>query len=385
MNFLYRKFIKNYKNIRDPKVAEKYGLLASIVGIILNVLLFLIKFLLSIISGSVSIISDAFNNLSDASSSIVTLIGFKMSSKPADEKHPFGYQRIEYICAFIISVIILYIGVELGISSVKKVANPKPVEFSYLMLIILTITVLIKMWMGIFYKKTGQKINSLSLKATAKDSFNDVVATIVIIIGLLIGFFFDINLDGFLGTFVSIYIVISGISIIKETINQLIGGTPDKELIDKVLIEVSKEEQILGVHDVLYHGYGLGHIYISLHAEMDSTLSLVKAHELIDFLEKTVKKIYNVDLIIHIDPVSLNDELLSKINNKLKIIVKNISDKLSHHELKVVNKKKRTHICFALQVPYSFEMSNKEIYDNINKELRLIDDNYRASITFEKK
>lgn len=384
MEFLYSKFIKNHKNIKDPKVVKGYGFLASITGIVLNALLFVIKLFIALISGSVSIISDAFNNLSDASSSIITLIGFKMSSKPADKEHPYGHQRIEYICAFIISTIILFIGIELGISSVKKIINPKDISFNYVMLVILSITILIKLWMGLFYRKTAKKINSLSLKASSKDSINDVITTFVVILGLFFGNLIGFNLDGYLGVLVSIYILISGVGIIKETINNLIGGTPDKELIDKVLLEIAKGDQILGVHDILYHSYGLGQIYMSLHAEMDSSLSLIKAHDLIDSLEKKIKKLYNVDIVIHIDPILLNDELLQTINIKLKNIIKKISDKLSYHELKIINKKKKTNICFDLQIPYDFEMNNKEIYDFINKELRKIDDNYRASITFDK-
>lgn len=384
MEFLYRKFIKNYKNVKDPKVVKGYGLLASLMGIFLNAILFITKLFIALISGSVSIISDAFNNLSDASSSIVTLIGFKMSSKPADKEHPYGHQRIEYICAFIISAIILFIGVELGISSVKKIINPSEVSFNYIMLSILIITIVIKLWMGIFYRKTSKKIDSLSLKASARDSFNDVITTSVVIIGLFVSKLLDFNLDGYLGTIVSIYILISGIGIIKETINNLIGGTPDKKLIDKVLLEIAREDEILGVHDTLYHSYGLGQVYMSLHAEMDSSLSLIKAHDLIDALEKKIKKLYNVEIVIHIDPVLLNDELLQTIHSKLKTIIKKISDQLNYHELKIINKKKKTNICFDLQIPYDFEMSNKEIYDLINKELRLIDDNYRASITFDK-
>jgi len=384
MNFLYRKFIKNYKNVRDPNVVKRYGLFASIIGIILNALLFVIKLVVAIVSGSIAVISDAFNNLSDASSSIITLIGFKMSSKPADEEHPYGHQRIEYICAFIISVIILFIGVELGISSVKKIVNPSPVVFSYSMIVILISAIVIKLWMGIFYRNTGKRIKSLSLKAAFKDSINDVITTFVIALGLIVGKIFEVNLDGYLGILVSIYILISGISIVRETINDLIGGTPDKKLIGEILDEIAIEEQVLGVHDVLYHSYGLNKVYISLHAEMDSSLSLIKAHDLIDYLEKKIKKNFNVELVIHIDPVLLNDELLTKINGKLRAIINNISDKLTYHELKIINKKKRTNICFDLQVPYNFEISNKEIYDTINKELRSINDNYRASITFEK-
>ena len=384
MDFLYRKFIRNYQNVKDPNVVKKYGLLASIIGIILNVALFLVKLLVAIVSGSVSIVSDAFNNFGDASSSIITLIGFKMSSKPADKDHPFGHQRIEYICAFIIATIILFVGVELGISSVKRIINPSILDINFVVVSLLFLTVIIKLWMSIFFYKTGKKIKSLSLKASGKDSFNDVIATSIIILGLVGSKLFNIDLDGYLGVLVCIYILISGIFMIKETINNLIGGTPDKELISKILAEINKEDKVLGVHDVLYHGYGLGQVYVSLHVEMDSSLTLINAHELIDYLEKKIKKIYNVELVIHIDPVLLNDELLQKINSKLKVIIKKISDQLSYHELKIINKKKRINICFDLQVPYDFELNNKEIYDAINKELRAIDDNYRASINFDK-
>ncbi len=384
MDFLYKKFIRNYTNIKDPQVVKKYGLLASIIGIILNIVLFAIKLMIALLSGSVSIISDAFNNLSDSASSIITLIGFKISSKPADEEHPFGHQRVEYICAFIVSSIILYIGVELAISSFKKIFNPTEIHFDYLMILILVITIVIKLWMAVFYKVTSKRINSLSLRASSKDSFNDVVATSVVIVGLFVSKVFNFNIDGYLGIIVSFYILISAISIIKETINNLIGGTPDKDLINRVLEELNKDEQVLGVHDVLYHNYGVGKVYMSLHAEMDSTLTLIKAHDLIDSLEKKIKKIYNVDLVIHIDPILLNDELLSEINIKLNKIIKSISDEISYHELKIINKKKKVNICFDLQVPYNFNLSNKELYDNINKELRLINDDYRASITFDK-
>lgn len=384
MNFLYKTFIKNYQDVKNPQVAKKYGLLASIVGIVLNSFLFAAKLVVAILSGSVSIISDAFNNLSDASSSVVTLIGFKISSKPADEDHPFGHQRMEHICAFIVSAIILYIGIELGISSIQKIINPSIVEFSYITFGILIVTIFVKLWMSFFYKKTSKKIDSLSLKASSKDSLNDVIATSVIVVGLFIGKLFNINIDGYLGIVVCAYILISGVFIIKETINQLIGGTPDKEIINKVVEEISKEEQVIGVHDVLYHSYGLGEVYISLHAEMDSSLTLIAAHDIVDNLEKMIKKMYNVELVIHVDPVLLNDELLSEVSYKLKNIIKKISDKLSYHELKIINKKKRTTICFDLLVPYNFEMNNKEIYDLVNKELRLINDDYRASINFDK-
>ena len=384
MNFLYKLFVKNYKNTKDNKVIRRYGLLAGITGIILNITLFITKIVIAFITSSVAIFSDAFNNLSDASSSIITSIGFKMSSKPADKEHPYGHQRIEYICAFVIACIILLVGIELGISSFKKVISPSPIEFSYITLIILCITVLVKVWMGLFYNKTSKIINSISLKASAKDSFNDVITTSFIILGLFIGKIFDFNIDGYLGLAVSIYILISGISLIKETIDKLIGGTPDKELIDKIIKEVLKDEKILDVHDTLFHYYGNGEVYMSLHAEMDSSLSLVDAHSVVDSMEKKIRKMFNVELVIHIDPILLNDALLTEIHDKVKVIIKGIDSNLKFHELKIHDKKNRTCICFDLQVPFDFRYSNEELYNLINKELKKINPNYRASITFDK-
>lgn len=384
MDILYKLFVKNYRDVRNSKVKKHYGLLASIVGIILNFILFVSKIAIALISGSVSIISDAFNNLSDASSSVITLIGFKMSSKPADKEHPYGHQRVEYICAFIISCIILFIGVELGITSFKKILNPTEFEFSYIMIIVLSLTILIKLWMGLFYKKTSKIINSLSLKASSKDCINDVVTTTIIILGLVIGKFFNINIDGYLGMLVSLYIIISGLVLIKETIDKLIGGTPDKELILKIKESILKEEKILDIHDVLYHQYGIGKIYLSLHAEVNSSLSLMEAHDVVDNLEKKIKKEYGVELLIHIDPVILDNEMLTDIHSIVKPIIKSIDNILSFHELKVKIKKDKTIICFDLQVPFDFNLSNEEIYSIINKKLKEINNNYRASINFEK-
>ncbi len=384
MEFLYRKFIKNYHNTKDSKVIKRYGIFAGIIGIIFNTILFLIKIVIALMSGSVSIISDAINNLSDASSSVITLIGFKLSSKPADKKHPFGHQRIEYICAFVISFIILLIGLELGISSVKKIINPVEFSYDYIILIILFMTIFIKLWIAIFYYKTSKKINSLSLKASFKDSINDVITTLIIVIGLLIGKIFNFNIDGYLGLLVCIYIVVGGINLVKETVDKLIGGTPDKELINQVKIEVLKDKNILGIHDILYHYYGGREVYMSLHAEIDSSLSLVEAHEIIDKLEKNIKKMYQVELVIHIDPIPLNDELLNDINLKLTMIIENIDKNLNFHELKITNKKNKIIISFDLEVPYDYKLSNEEIYLLINSELNKIDSNYRASINFDK-
>lgn len=384
MEFLYKLFIKDYKNTKNPEVIKKYGLLAGIIGILLNIILFIVKIILAIISKSVSIISDAINNLSDASSSIITIIGFKLSSKPADKEHPYGHGRGEYISAFIISFIIIFIGIELGISSVNKIINPTVIKFSNVMIAILFITVLIKLWMAIFYSKTSKKINSLTLKASSKDSVNDVITTLIILIGLFVGKAFNINLDGYLGLGVCIYILITGIQLIKETINKLLGGNVDTELVDKIKQDILNNQNILGLHDVLCHSYGFNKIYMSLDVEIDSSTSLIDAHTLVDDIEIFIKKKYNVDLVIHVDPILLNDELYNQVNKELKEIINSINENLTFHDLKIITEKNKIHISFDLQVPYDFEMQNKEIYTLINKELKNINKDYKISITFDK-
>ena len=373
----------NEEYIRNPKVVKKCGLLSGIIGILLNSILFVIKIVVALLSGSVSIISDAFNNLSDASSSIITIIGFKLSSKPADKEHPFGHGRAEYISAFIISFIILFIGIELGISSIDKIIHPSNIEFSYIMVFILSITVLIKLWMAIFYNKMSKKINSLTLKASSKDSLNDVIATSVVIMGLLVGKIFSINLDGYLGVLVCLYILLSAIQLIKETIDKLIGGTPNIELVEKIKKEILDNKKILGIHDVLYHYYGLNKIYMSLDVEVDSSMSLIDAHDLVDYLEENIRKNYGVELIIHVDPILLDDEKFNEIKEVLKNIINKIDSNLSFHDLKITDKKSKSIISFDLLVPFNFKLENEEIYNIINKELRSINNEYKVSITFD--
>jgi len=261
--------------------------------------------------------------------------------------------------------------------------NPTIIDYGYIMIIILIVTMIIKLWLGIFYKKASKKINSLTLKASSKDSFNDVFATSIIIVGVLLEMLFNINIDGYLGVIVCLYILFSGIQLMKETINKLIGGTPDLQLIDKIEKEILNKKEILGVHDTRYHYYGLNKIYMSIDVEVDSSMSLVEAHNLVDYIEVHIKEKYNVDIVIHVDPILLNDERLNKVKEVLKSIIDKINDKLTFHDLKIIDKKNKSIIYFDLLVPFDFELENEEIYNLIIKEIKTFDERYKVSITFD--
>ena len=331
INWMTKKFIKNYDKVNDPKVREKYGNFAGIIGIISNLVLVVIKILLGILSGAVSIIADAINNLSDMATSIITIIGFKISSKPADDEHPFGHERLEYIMGLIISFIILWIGVELGRTSIDKIINPNPLDktFIFVTLIGLFVAILIKIWQGTVYRKIAIKIDSVALKASSQDSFNDVISTSAVLIGLILSHFvFHFNLDGYLGVAVALFILYSGINLVKDTIDPLIGITPDKELIQKISNDILNYEGVLGIHDLLCHMYGKTRCFISLHVEVSSKEDIIKSHDLIDNIEKEIKEKYNVEITIHLDPNEIDKEELNIAWKELDVIISSIDKRI---------------------------------------------------------
>lgn len=265
---LIRLFIKDYAQVEDHKVRQKYGLLSGLVGIACNLVLFIAKFMAGILTGAISITADAFNNLSDAGSSIITLVGFKMSGKPADDRHPFGHGRIEYICSLIVSIAIILMGIELVQSSVDKIITPQPVEFNVISLIILLISIGMKLWMGLFNRKIGKTIDSAVLKATAMDSISDVVATSAVLLGLIVSSIAQVFIDGYVGVLVALFILYTGITTAKDTMNLLLGEAPDAEFVHKIEQEVLSYEGVVGIHDLIIHNYGPGRSVISLHAEV---------------------------------------------------------------------------------------------------------------------
>lgn len=389
VNLLRKLFIKDYTNVKNQKVREAHGKLASFVGVFSNLILFGIKLVAGLLSKSVAIIADSINNLSDMGSSVVTLIGFKMANAPADQDHPYGHERLEYIAGLIVAIIIMFVGGSLLFSSIDKIINYEyieiPNEIMYLSIGILSVSILIKLWQSFFNKKVGKLIDSVALKATASDSRNDVISTSVILIGNLIIIFtgnIGFSIDGILGILVSIFIIISGIKIIKETINPLIGTTVSKEYIEELVNYVKSDKYVLGVHDIICHMYGPTKCFMTLHAEVDSQGDIIEIHDAIDNIESQVKLKYGVELTIHMDPI-VNDDETNKLKGQIASIIHNLDEKLSFHDFRIVRKQSKSTILFDVVVPYKYRMSNDEIINYILDEINKGEEKFALIINFD--
>ena len=314
IDLLLKRFIKDYDKTKNPEVRTRYGVFAGIVGIICNLILFLAKIIAGVLTASVSIMADAVNNLSDAGSSIVTLIGFKLAGKPADYEHPYGHGRIEYISGFIVSGAIIIMGFELLTTSFRKILHPTPLEVSVSSLIILVLSILMKMWMAKFNKYLGNKVDSAAMKATATDSLSDCVATSVVLIGVLLTLFSDINIDGIAGVVVAVFVILAGFGAAKDTLQPLLGQPPTKEYVQELQNIVLQDKHIIGVHDLIVHNYGPGRVYASLHAEVPANMDMMEAHDYIDMAERRVEKRMKCFISIHMDPVVTDDEVINHLS-----------------------------------------------------------------------
>lgn len=382
---LIKLFIKNSDDINNPKIREKYGILGSIVGIVSNILLFIIKFIIGIILNSVAISADSFNNLSDSASSIITFVGFKMGNKPADAEHPFGHGRMEYISGLLVSFIIIMIGFEFFKSSVTKIFNPEEVVFNIVSVIILCITALIKVWQGMFNKTIGKKINSKSLIATATDSMNDVLVTCAAIISIFISHFTKFYVDGWFGAFVAVILMYSGFKIAKEILSPLIGEYIDPELSSQIKQMVLSYDGILGVHDLLVHNYGPNRSMASIHAEVPHDVDINISHEIIDRIEREVSKNLGIFLVIHMDPVNINDKRVMDISNKVKLILNDFGLGYSAHDFRIVDGINDINIIFDMVIPHkcSNEEQNKAL-NYVKDAITKIDKRYNCVINVEK-
>ena len=307
-NWLLKTFVKDYDNVTNSKVRTAYGVLASVVGIICNVILFAIKLVIGLILGSVAVMADAFNNLSDAASSIIGFVGVKMADKPADEDHPFGHGRMEYISALIVAFIVIEVGLSFFKSSIEKISNPQSITFSLVSVIILAVSICIKLWLGFFNRKLGNRINSSVMKATATDAFGDVITTAVTVVSIFVAEFTSLNIDGYVGVLVSLVVMWAGIGIVRDTIAPLIGEAVDPELYEQIVKKVEGYEGIVGTHDLIVHNYGPGRSMASVHAEVPADVDLLKAHELIDRIEADVRNELGIFMVIHMDPIETKNE-----------------------------------------------------------------------------
>ncbi len=380
---LVKLFIRDSENIGDLKVRESYGTLGSVTGIIVNAILAIIKYIAGLLSGSISVTADAINNLSDAGSSIISLIGVKLSAKPADKDHPYGHGRVEYISALGVSFFVLLMGIELFKSSVDKIINPVPVRFNWVAFIILLVSIFMKLWLGFFNKKLGEKINSAPMIAVMKDSFSDCLATGVALVAIVISAFSDINVDGYLGIIVAGFIFLAGFNILKDTMADLLGKPADKDFTQQIENKILSYDKIVGVHDMIVHDYGPGRKFASVHAEVSSKDDIMEIHDIIDLAERDIFNEYGIVISIHTDPIVTDDERINSLKDMTNGIIKEISDEMSIHDFRVVDGPTHTNLIFDLIVPHKYHLSNSQIIKIIEDKLSKIDERYFVVITIE--
>ena len=383
-DFLVKKFIKNPDDIENSKVRQSYGSLSSGVGLVCNILLFLIKYIMGTLSGSISIVSDAFNNLSDSGGCIVTFLGYKMASKPADKDHPFGHGRVEYLTSLILSAIIVIVGFELFKSSAGKIMNPEPVKFSIIVLVSLIISICVKLWMSVFNMKLGKKINSGVMTATAEDSRNDVIATSATVIALISSLFTDFPIDGIMGVIVSLFILKTGFDIIRDTVDDLIGKPVQPEIIEKIKNSIISDSDIIDIHDLVIHNYGVTKMIGSCHIEIRSDMSFQEVHEIADRTERRIYSELNIMMTIHTDPVDIDDEQTRKYKAVVKDIVSSMNQGFSIHDFRMVSCENHKNLIFDITVPYECKISNEKIQHFIDKKLEEYDGKYYTIITFDR-
>lgn len=371
--------------IRDPSQRHKYGLLAGVVGIICNVLLACIKVTMGLLTGAVSIATDAVNNMSDAISSIVTLVGFKISGKPADREHPYGHGRMEYIAGFVVAAAVIAVAINLFKESVGKIIHPNELDVNISTIIILAITILIKLWMSLFYGKIAKRISSEAMRATAADSRADCITTGVALLSVAVMLIFKKNIDGWAGAIVSILVIFSGIRSAKETIEPLLGAAPDKETIEKLEKEILTYDEILGVHDLRVHEYGHDVTVASVHVEMPHDCSLVRAHEIIDKIERDVTdKGIVTELTIHVDPVMTADEEITFIRTELTKHMQAIDPKMNLYDFRLVREEEVDKLFFEILVSYDNPKTDDEIKKILCDKIKELGKNCEAVITVDR-
>ena len=385
VNLITKLFIKNSDDVSNPDVRTAYGNMSGAVGIFLNLCLFSAKLVSGILTASISVVADAFNNLSDAGSSLVTFLGFRLAGRPADKEHPFGHGRYEYLTGLVISFLILLVGIELLKSSVDKILTPEAVtSMNLISAIILGASILVKLWMFYFNKILSKKIDSSALRATATDSLTDSVATSIVLIGLIFSHYTGVNIDGYLGVGVAVFILIAGIRTFKESISPLLGTPPKQEFVDDIKRAVLSDEMIVGLHDLIVHDYGPGRCIISLHAEISDKEDLLKAHDKIDLIEKELENKFNCLATIHMDPIASDDEYTVSLMEKVVSVLRTISKDFSVHDFRVVQGETHTNVIFDLVVPYDCKDKNESIRKKSTELIQDIDSKLVPVICIEK-
>ena len=381
---LVRLFIKDCDNVTDPAVRERYGILSGAVGIVLNLLLSAGKLFAGLMTGSISITADAFNNLSDAGSSVVTLVGFKLAGQKADDGHPFGHGRMEYLAGLLVSLMILLVGVELGRSSIGKILHPEAVDFSLVSTGILAASILVKLWMGQFNRGRGRKIAPAAMAATAADSISDAVAAAAVLAGTLVNRFAHVNIDGWVGLAVAVFILRSGWGAAKDTINPLLGESPDPELVKQLRELVLSHPQVVGMHDLIIHDYGPGRRLCSFHAEVPQDADILDAHDAIDHIEREIKEKFGIETTVHMDPIATADEKVNQLRRQVADLARVVEPEMTIHDFRVVRGPTHTNVIFDAVVPHKCRLTDEEVLQRLRRAVSALDPAYQAVIQIDR-
>ena len=383
-DLILRIFVRDHKNTEDPAVRDKCGRVAGAVGIITNFLLFLMKIIVGTVFHSVSVTADAVNNLTDSGSSVVTLIGFKMAGKPADEKHPFGHARSEYLSGVIVSFIVIFLGLQLGMSSIEKIITPEENALTPVALIVLVVSILAKLWQCLFYRKVGRMIKSESVEATSKDSRNDVIATSVVLLGAVITMLTGVNLDGYMGAAVALFIVFSGVQLTISTADPLLGQAPEGELVQTITEKMLSYPGIIGMHDLAVHNYGVGRCFASAHCEVDAKNDILVSHDLIDNIERDFSRDLGIHMVIHLDPVIVGDARTDALHRKVQSLVTALYPTVTIHDFRVIWGVTHSNIVFDAAVPFAVKDSDAVITQKLEAEIQKLDPDYRTVVTIDR-
>ena len=381
---LLRLFVRGKMNTDDPACREKCSRAAGIVGIITNLLLFGAKMTVGTLFGSVSVTADAVNNLTDSGSAVVTMVGLKLASKPADEKHPFGHARIEYLSGVIVSFIILFLGWELATSSVDKILHPEEVLLTPVALFVLVLSALVKLWQCFFYRKVGKMIRSDAWVATSEDSRNDVISTLVVMVGAAVSMFTGINLDGWFGAAVAVFILVSGVKLILETADPLLGQAPDENLVSSIREKILSYEGIIGMHDLAVHNYGVGRCFASVHCEVDADRDIMESHDLIDNIERDFKTELNIALVIHLDPVEVNDPRTNALRAEIITLCAELYPEASVHDFRAVWGVTHSNLVFDMAVPFSVKEDDDTVRKTVEEAIQKLNSTFRTVITIDR-
>lgn len=380
---LVKLFVKDGENTKSAVVRERYGILSGITGIIVNVILAAAKFFIGTLSHSIAITGDALNNLSDAGSNVVTLVGFKMAGAKPDKEHPFGHGRIEYVAALIVGFIVELMGIELIKTSVEKIKNPEPSVLSAAAVIVLLLSIAGKIWLALFNRYLGKRIDSPAMTAVVADSISDTAATASTLIALVLSQFTTLPVDGIFGIVVALFIMYSGYGILKESIGIILGTPPSKELVDELKKFILSYDGIIGMHDLVIHSYGATRTFASVHVEVPSTIDILKAHDTTDIIEREVQKRFGIALVVHLDPLVVNDERVNELRSLVTAYCREIDPSLSIHDFRVVDGSTHTNLIFDLVVPFGFRYSAKQVKEMLIEKIQSENENYYAVITAE--